>query len=124
MALVLTASIPQITNFQSFVGAACFLQFTYNFPPFLMIDFKTQRGATLSGDTFDTTRERATHVDSGLKKWIGGHNKELVWNLFDTIFLGPVTSTVLGIYASIDSMHIAYATNPNLTTWSCKSPTG
>jgi hypothetical protein len=76
-------------------------------------------------DTFDPATGRITHVDSGLKKWIREYKKELAWNLFDTIvFLGSVTTTVLGIYTSIDSMHIAYAINPNLAAWSCRSPTG
>jgi hypothetical protein len=44
--------------------------------------------------------------------------------LEQVILVGPVTTAALGIYASIDSMHTAYATNPNLTAWPCKSPTG
>ena len=77
VALVLTASIPQITNFQSFVGAACVLQFTYIFPPFLVIGFKTQRDAILQEDTFDPATGRVTHVYSSLKRWIRGYKKEL-----------------------------------------------
>jgi hypothetical protein len=43
VAPVLAASIPQITNFQSFVGDACALPFTSTFPPFLVVGFKRQR---------------------------------------------------------------------------------
>ena len=75
--LVLATSIPQIINFQSFVGAACVLPFTYIFPPFLVIGFKTQRDAILPEDTFDPATGRITHVDSSLKRWIRGYKKEL-----------------------------------------------
>jgi hypothetical protein len=80
-----------------------------------MIGFKAQRVAILPEDTFDAATGRVTHVDSGLKRWLEG-KKESAWDLFDTIFLfGQVTTAVLGIYASINSMHTTYATNPNLT---------
>jgi hypothetical protein len=114
--LALTVSIPQITNFQSFVGAACILQFTYTFPLFLMIGFKAQRVAILPEDTFDRATGRVTHVRFWLEEMVGGHKNESAWDLFGTIFLfGQVTTAVLGIYASINSMHTTYATNPNLT---------
>jgi hypothetical protein len=90
-----------------------------------MISFKTQRGTILSEDTFDTATGRVTHVDSGSKRWFEWHKKQSVWDLFVTIFfVGLVTAAALGIYASIDSMHTTYVTNPNLTAWPCKSPTG
>ena len=125
VALILGASIPQVSNFQGFVGAACILQFTYTFPPFMMVGFKTQRDAITAQDTFDPVTGRVTHVDSGLKRWIRGYAKELAWNLFDTIFfLGSCVTAILGLYASISGMHAAYTTNPNETAWSCKSPVG
>jgi hypothetical protein len=91
----------------------------------MMIGFKTQRDAITPQDTFDPVTGRVTHVDSGIKRWIRGYSKELLWNLCDTIFwLGSCVTAGLGIYSAISSMHTAYTTNPNLTGWSCKSPTG
>ena len=125
IAFVLAASIPQISNFSAFVGAACILQFTYTFPPILMIGFKSQRDAILPGETFDPATGSVQRQDSGMGRWMRGFKKELAWNTFDLIFfLGAATTAVLGIYAAISAMHTNYSTNPNLTGWSCNSPTG
>jgi hypothetical protein len=78
VALVLAASIPQITSFQSFVGDACALPFTSTFPPFLVVGFKRQREAILPENKFDPATGRVTHVDSGLKRWIRGSKIELI----------------------------------------------
>lgn len=72
-AWVIASSVPQITSWIVFVGAACILQFTYTFPPFLMVGFKSQRDAILPEETFDPLTGSVNHVDSGVKRWVRGY---------------------------------------------------
>lgn len=124
-AFIIGVSVPNITSWIVFVGAAAILQFTYTFPPFLMVGFKSQRDAILPEETFDPATSQVHRVDSGFKRYWRGYKKELLWNLFDTIFcLGAFVTGILGIYAAIVSMNGAYHDGSNLTGWSCKSPTG
>jgi len=124
-AWVIATSVPQITSWIVFVGAAAILQFTYTFPPFLMVGFKSQRDAILPEESFDPNTGLVNRVDSGVKRWVRGFKKELLWNMWDVFFfLGSATTAVLGIYSAISIMNGAYHDGSNLTGWSCKSPTG
>lgn len=125
LAFIVGASIPQFSQFSAFVGAACILQFTYTFPPLLMLGFKMQRDAILPGETFDPATGQVHRLDYGIKRWIRGYKKELLWNTWDLFFfLGSTVTAVLGIYSSIYLMHKAFSTNPNQAAFTCKSPTG
>ena len=125
LAFVIAMAVPQITNFSAFVAALCILQFTYTFPPIIMVGFKSQRDAILPEETFDPNTGAVNRVDSGTKRLMRGFKKELLWNIWDIIyFLGSLTTGVLGLYSSIKAMHHAYTTNPNLSGFTCKSPTG
>jgi len=124
-AWVVASSVPQITSWIVIVGAGCILQFTYTFPPFMMLGFKTQRDAILPEETFDPLTGKVHRVDSGMKRWIRGFKKEFLWNTFDLIFyLGACVTCILGLYAGFTLMVDAYTNGSNLTGWSCKSPTG
>lgn len=97
-AWVIASSVPQINTWIVIVGAGCILQFSYTFPPFMMIGFKIQRDAITSGDTYDPATRTVTHVDAGWGRWWRGFKKELWWNLFDAVFyLGSCTTAVLGL---------------------------
>jgi len=125
LAFIIAMAVPQITNFSAFVAALCILQFTYTFPPILMVGFKTQRDAILPDETFDPATGQTNHVDSGLKRWIRGYKKELIWNSWDVFyFLGALATAGLGLYSSITAMNYNYNHNPNVSGFSCKSPTG
>lgn len=125
LAFIIAASVPQITTWIVLVGAGAILQFTYTFPPFLMLGFKAQRDAILPEETFDPATGQVNRLDGGLKRWIRGLKKELWWNLFDLIFyLGSCATCVLGLYAGFKTMVLSYENNPNLAAWRCSSPTG
>ena len=124
-AWVVCQSVPQINSWIVLVGAGCILQFTYTFPPFLMMGFKTQRDAMLPGETFDATTGQIRHLDSGMKRWWRGFKKELLWNLFDLVYyLGSCATCILGLYAAFTDMVDAYKGSRNLSAWKCESPTG
>jgi len=71
-AFIIGVSVPNITSWIVFVGAAAILQFTYTFPPFMMVGFKTQRDAILPEETFDPATGTVHRMDSGMKRWIRG----------------------------------------------------
>lgn len=73
LAFIVAVSVPQITSWIVFVGAAAILQFTYTFPPFLMVGFKSQRDAILPEETYDPNTGAVHRVDSGTKRWIRGY---------------------------------------------------
>ena len=124
-AWVVSQSVPQINTWIVLVGAGCILQFTYTFPPFLMIGFKIQRDAMLPQETFDPVTGQVQRVDGGFKRWVRGFKKELMWNTFDMIYyLGSCVTCILGLYAAFTSMVDAYKNSPNLSAWRCESPTG
>ncbi|KAI1610836.1 transmembrane amino acid transporter protein-domain-containing protein [Exophiala viscosa] len=124
-AWVISQSVPQINSWIVLVGAGCILQFTYTFPPFMMLGLKIQRDAILPNETFDPATGQVTHVDSGMKRWIRGFKKELAWNLFDLFFyLGSCVTCILGLVAAFTTMVDAYKESVNLTAWKCESPTG
>lgn len=123
LAFVIGSAIPQVALFSAFVAAACILQFTYTFPPLFTLGFKVQRDAILPDETFDPSTGRVERKDSGLGRWLRGYKKEILWNLWDTVyFLGSTVTAILGIYAAISGMHAAYVTNPNVSAFSCRSP--
>jgi len=125
LAFVISSSVPQITTWIVIVGAGCILQFTYTFPPFLMLGLKVQRDAMLPEETFDPATGEVQRVDSGVKRWIRGFKKELWWNLFDFVFyVGSCVTCVLGLYAGFKTMVDAYESSSNLSAWRCESPTG
>ncbi|KAI9825001.1 MAG: hypothetical protein M1819_000630 [Sarea resinae] len=123
VAWVAGSAIPQISNFSALVGALCILQFTYTFPPFLILGFRAQRDSILPEEAFDPATGTVTRVDSGWKRWMRGLRKTWLLNTWDFIYmLGAATTAVLGIYASIVQMKDAYESNPAQVAFSCKPP--
>lgn len=123
LAFVLAAAIPQFSNLSGLVAAVCILQFTYTFPPFLMLGYKIKKDAMLEGEGFDPQTGHVVRHDSGMKRWWRGYSKNLLFNLGNTIyFLGSCATAVLGIYSAVVSIIQAYAES-NSTAFSCRSPT-
>ncbi|KAF9253436.1 hypothetical protein LCP9604111_962 [Penicillium roqueforti] len=123
LAWVVAAAIPQITNLTSFVGAACILQFSYTFPPMLLVGFNVQNDAILP-DEINSTTGQVQRIDSGIKRWIRGYKKKFVWNTFDVIYsLLALSAAGLGIWASVTSMHTSFEEG-KLTHFTCANPAG
>jgi len=123
-AFIVGGAIPQIANLQSFVAALCILQFSYTFPPWLMIGFLCQKDAMLEGEGFDVVTRQTIKRDKGFTRYWRGYKKQFVFNTFNLIFfLGSLATAGLGLYSSGLSMKTAY-TNANLVSFSCNSPVG
>lgn len=118
--------MPQIANLTSFVGAACILQFSYTFPPLLMIGYNCQKDAMLEDEAFDPATGQATRSDSGFKRFLRGYKKKLFSNVFDTFyFLGALATAGMGLWASILGMHDTFSSpDTSVTAFSCTNPAG
>lgn len=125
LAFVIGAAVPQISYLSAFVGAAMILQFSYTFPPILMVGFNVLRDSQTEHDTFDPNTGVVTHSDRGMGRLIRGFKAQLWLNSFNMIyFLGACVTAILGIYASIYSMHQEYASVNGIKSFSCDAPTG
>lgn len=124
LAFVVAAAIPQISNLGAFVGAAFILQFSYTFPPILLVGYNCQRDAMLPEEHPDPYTGEVQRVDHGFKRWMRGYMKKPIWNTLDVLyFLGALCVAGLGIYSSVLGMHTSFATTP-LTPFTCCPPTG
>lgn len=124
LAWVIAAAIPQISNLTSFVGAACILQFSYTFPPLLLVGYHVQKDAMLPDEPFDPRTGQTQRVDHGMRRWVRGYKKKFWWNTFDlTYSLAALSLAGLGIWASVTSMHSDFESTP-LTPFTCTNPAG
>ncbi|SMY20149.1 unnamed protein product [Zymoseptoria tritici ST99CH_1A5] len=124
LAFIFAAAIPQLSNLAAFVGAAFILQFSYTFPPILMVGFNCQKDAVLPEELDTTVGGRFVRVDSGPQRWIRGYRKQWLLNTFNVIyFVASLAVAGLGIYASILGMRASFKSTP-LTPFTCGSPTG
>ena len=124
LAWILAAAVPQISNLTSFVGAACILQFSYTFPPILLVGYNCQKDAMLPEEEFDPRTGVTTRVDSGWKRWMRGYKKKFAINTFDVLYsLAALATAGLGLYASGTGMRETFKTT-KLTPFTCKNPAG
>jgi hypothetical protein len=123
IAWVIAAAIPQISYLGSFVGAACILQFSYTFPPLLLVGYNVQKDSILPEEEFNPQTGQAQRL-SGFKRWMRGYKKKFVWNTFDLIYaLAALSTAGLGIWASVHSMTKAFK-ETKLTPFTCANPAG
>lgn len=124
VAFVIAAAIPSFSNLSGLVAAACILQFSYTFPPLLMIGLQSQRDAIQDGEGLDPATGQTIRHDSGFSRWMRGFRKSLFLNLwYMFFFLGSVVTAVLGIYSAIVGMIHAYAETA-VSGFSCTNPIG
>jgi hypothetical protein len=124
IAFILAAAIPNFSNFTNFVAALCILQFTYTFPPLLMLGCNIQLHAMQEGEGFDPATGTTTRLDAGWKRWIRGAKKMWYVNLWNLVFcLGALVTAALGMYSSITGLKEAFASG-RATSFSCTGPLG
>lgn len=123
-AWIVAAAVPQISGLVAFVGAACILQFSYTFPPILLVAFNCQKDSMLPEEEFNPVTGETRRVDHGWRRWMRGYKKKLLWNTFDVLyFLGALSAAGLGIWASIVFMQGIYASTA-ITPFTCRNPAG
>ncbi|KAI4756212.1 hypothetical protein E4T52_11687 [Aureobasidium sp. EXF-3400] len=125
IAFLLAAAIPQFSALSGLVAALCILQFTYTFPPLLMVGVQVQYDAIRpeQGEGFNPATGETVRHDRGMKRWIRGFFARRwyikLWNV--VFFLGALVTCVLGTYSSVKSMIDAYASGSS-TAFSCVGP--
>lgn len=127
IAFIFCAAIPQFSYISGLVGAVCILQFTYTFPPILMLGFEIKRMAILPTETFIAGVNGAVGTfvreDGGVKRWTRGFMKKKYVNSFNVFFaLGAATTAILGIYSSVVSLIAGFAGKTVATSFGCAAP--
>ncbi|THX21220.1 hypothetical protein D6D17_00186 [Aureobasidium pullulans] len=125
IAFLLAAAIPQFSALSGLVAALCILQFTYTFPPLLMLGVQIQHDAIRpeQGEGFNPATGETIRHDHGIKRWargfMAGRWYIKLWNF--VFFLGALVTCVLGTYSSVKSIVDAYASGSS-TAFSCVGP--
>ncbi|PWY86643.1 hypothetical protein BO70DRAFT_333027 [Aspergillus heteromorphus CBS 117.55] len=124
LAFVLAGAVPQISNLTSFEGALCIFQFSYTFPPLLLVGYNIQKDAMLPEESFNPHTGETKRVDNGVKRWIRGYKKKFAWNTFDLIYAtGALATAGMGLWAAITGMKVDFAETA-LTPFTCTNPAG
>jgi len=125
LAYIIGSSIPQFTNLSALIAALCIFQFSYTFPPFMILGYLVQYDA-LSGDgPYDVNNPRASRVDTwqDYSRWVRGFRKRLVFNLWNLVLtMACVATAVLASYAAIKSIITDFQDGNSTTSFSCHSP--
>ncbi|KAL8716140.1 MAG: hypothetical protein Q9220_000045 [cf. Caloplaca sp. 1 TL-2023] len=125
LAFVIAAAIPSVSNLSGLIAAVCILQFSYTFPPFLMLFHNAQRDAIQEGvEGFNPSTGQTVRQDSGLSRWKRGLQKHAALNAFNLFFfLGSLATAVLGIYSAVIGLIDAYEKTA-VSGFSCTNPIG
>ncbi|KAL8773485.1 MAG: hypothetical protein Q9209_001589 [Squamulea sp. 1 TL-2023] len=125
LAFVVAAAVPSISNLAGLIAAVCILQFSYTFPPLLMLFHRAQRDAIQEGvEGYDPSTGQTIRRDSGMARWKRGLQKNLALNAFNLFFfLGSLATAVLGIYSAVIGLKKAYAETA-VSGFSCTNPIG
>ncbi|KIK78020.1 hypothetical protein PAXRUDRAFT_347790 [Paxillus rubicundulus Ve08.2h10] len=72
LAFIVGSATPQFSNISSLVAAVCIFQFTYTFPPFMLLGYFMQRDAIFSDSSYDVTNPHGSRVDSwkNFSRWL------------------------------------------------------
>jgi hypothetical protein len=134
LAFVVGSAIPQVASVSGIVAAICIMQFSYTFPPLLMLGYKMRVAAAglveedslAIGEVIDGN---ATSKDPGdtwseWSRWERGFfGGKWYMNLFNLIlFLGSLTMACLGMYGSGKAVQQLFETPGTATSFGCKSP--
>jgi hypothetical protein len=123
VAFIICAAIPQFSYISGLVGAVCILQFTYIFPPILMLGFEIKKGAILPSEVFDAVTGTFTREDGSVKRWARGFMQKWGVNAFNVFYaLGAATTAVLGIYSSVVSLIAGFKGLTVATSFGCAAP--
>lgn len=114
---------PTHSALSGFVAALCIMQFTYTFPPLLMLGFEVQHDAVREDEGFDPATGRTIRVDAGARRWIRGFlAKRWYIKLFNVIMaIGALVTAGLGMYSSLEGIIDAFQGGRN-TAFSCQGP--
>ncbi|KAG1847930.1 transmembrane amino acid transporter protein-domain-containing protein [Suillus subluteus] len=126
IAFVIGSAIPLFSDLSSLVAAVCIFQFTYTFPPFMILGYCMQLDATKGDGEFDINNPHAHRVDTwrDLSRWKRAFFTKStffhVWNILLT--LACLSCAILSAYSAVISIVSSFDTSHSATSFSCKSP--
>ncbi|KAH0835432.1 transmembrane amino acid transporter protein-domain-containing protein [Lanmaoa asiatica] len=125
LAFIIGSAIPQITNLSALIAAICIFQFTYTFPPFMILGYVMQVDAMSRDRPYDINNPRASRIDSwwSISRWARGYKKHFIFNTWNVIItLACLATAILAAYAAIKSIIVDFETGTSGTSFSCRSP--
>ncbi|KAF8120731.1 transmembrane amino acid transporter protein-domain-containing protein [Boletus edulis] len=125
LAFVIGSAVPQFTNISSLVAAVCIFQFSYTFPPFMILGYLVQVDAMSEDRSYDIKNPRASRIDSwwNLSRWVRGYKKHFIFNTWNLIiFLACLATAALASYTSITSIISGFQTGTSAPSFGCRSP--
>ncbi|KAM0754795.1 hypothetical protein T439DRAFT_377221 [Meredithblackwellia eburnea MCA 4105] len=107
IAFVIGSAIPAVGALSGLVAAACIFQFTYTFPPALMLAFDIRVDAATKDEPFTTPGVKPQQYDSwtSMARWqrgiFGGGSKRVTYKVINFFFLLAALATAgLGLWAT------------------------
>ncbi|KAG2036564.1 transmembrane amino acid transporter protein-domain-containing protein [Suillus americanus] len=126
IAFVIGSSIPLFSDLSSLVAAVCIFQFTYTFPPFMILGYCMQLDATKGDRQFNVNNPHAHRVDTwgDLSRWKRAFFTKNgffhVWNFVLT--LACLSCAILSAYSAVSSIVTSFDSSHSATSFSCHSP--
>ncbi|EGN97571.1 hypothetical protein SERLA73DRAFT_184331 [Serpula lacrymans var. lacrymans S7.3] len=130
IAFVIGSAVPQFSNISALIAAVCIFQFSYTFPPLLMLGFTMQYDAVKGDEQFDPNNpDAACRVDSWrqLSRWRRALSSPTslrfwfkMWNFLLT--LACFACAGLSSYSAIEAIQLGFQTGSASTSFSCQSP--
>ncbi|KAL1407918.1 hypothetical protein Q8F55_004713 [Vanrija albida] len=125
LAWVVGSAVPNLNALVTLIGAACILQFTYTFPPILLLGFWVQKDA-IAGDLPWQPGQPAwsNRVDTwrDLSRWKRGFRPYWYAKLgLVVLFIAALSLAGLGIYAGVQIATDAFETK-STASFSCRAP--
>ncbi|KAG6372469.1 transmembrane amino acid transporter protein-domain-containing protein [Boletus reticuloceps] len=125
LAFVIGSAVPQFSNISSLVAAVCIFQFSYTFPPFMILGYLVQLDAMSEDRSYDIKNPHASRIDSwrNLSRWVRGYKKHFIFNTWNLIiFLACLATAALASYTSITSIISGFHTGTSAPSFGCRSP--
>lgn len=125
LAFIIASAIPQFAALSALVAAVCIFQFSYTFPPFMLLGYMMQNTA-LSGDKpYDANNPHSSRVDTwrDWSRWRRALSRHLLINLWNFILtLACLATAVLAAYSAIKTIVTQFNTAGSATSFGCQSP--
>jgi len=126
LAFVIVSAIPQVGSVTSIVAAFCIMQFTYSFPPGLLLGYQLLVDAAKADGPHTVGAVPTGRVDTWRhwSRWrrgmLSGHWHLKLFNLI--LFLGGMATAGLGAWGAIESVKATFAAGSAATSFGCTPP--
>ncbi|KAG9312425.1 transmembrane amino acid transporter protein-domain-containing protein [Chiua virens] len=127
LAYIIGSAVPQFSNLSALVAAVCIFQFSYSFPPFMILGYVMQVDAMWEDRPYDINNPRTSRIDGwrSLSRWVRGYRRHFVFNTWNLIIaLAGFATAGLASYSAIESIITDFAAGAGGTSFGCTSPVG